>query len=85
MILHWTGEFKELDAGTGAYEIDKEEWKKVGKLTAKATKTIPGFFVGTLPDIAQDANLFKAEGFGFWIQHLAPILLANRLPEPYYG
>ncbi|KAG8680797.1 hypothetical protein FRC09_017967 [Ceratobasidium sp. 395] len=85
MILHWTGEFKELDAGTGAYKIDTETWNKIGKLTAKATKTIPGFFVGTLPDIAKDGNLYKAEGHGFWIQYLAPILLADRLPEPYYG
>jgi hypothetical protein len=84
MIRHWTGEFKGLDEGTGTYQLAPLEWESVGKLTAQATRTIPSAFVGTLPNIATDRNLYKAEAYAFWIQYAAPILLAGRLPEQYY-
>ncbi|KAB5593712.1 Dynein heavy chain, cytoplasmic [Ceratobasidium theobromae] len=84
MIRHWIGEFKGLDQGTGRYEIDKRHWAAIGNLTASATKTIPSSFVGTLPNIAQDRQLYKAEAYAFWIQYLAPILLKNTLPNLYY-
>jgi hypothetical protein len=84
LIRHWTGDFKGLDQGNGAYEISPLEWAAVGKLTTQATRTIPASFVGTLPDICTDRNLYKAEAYSFWIQYGAPILLKGRLPEPYY-
>jgi hypothetical protein len=84
MIRHWTGTFKGLDQGTGTYEISKQHWDTVGRLTAQATRTIPSSFVGMLPDIAQDRNLYKAEAYAFWIQHMAPILLKGILPSCYY-
>ncbi|QRW11276.1 hypothetical protein RhiLY_10275 [Ceratobasidium sp. AG-Ba] len=59
-------------------------WKQIGKETAKATRTIPVTFVGTLPDIAEDQTLYKAEAYSFWIQYIAPIVLQDRLPEPYF-
>ncbi|KAG8703712.1 hypothetical protein FRC09_003998 [Ceratobasidium sp. 395] len=84
MIKHWIGKFKKLDQGTGNYRIPDNVWTEIGKLTAEATCTIPAAFVGTLPDIAEDRSLYKAEGYSFWVQYIAPILLLNRLPEPYY-
>ncbi|CEL64041.1 hypothetical protein RSOLAG1IB_11025 [Rhizoctonia solani AG-1 IB] len=57
---------------------------EVGDLTAKASKTIPSTFVGTIPDIAQEGHLYKAEGYSFWFQSAAPIVLESRLPDPYY-
>lgn len=56
----------------------------VGRLTVQAGRTIPSAFVGTLPDIAQDGNLYKAEASAFWIQYIAPIVLKDRLPDRYY-
>ncbi|QRW14127.1 Transposase family Tnp2 protein [Ceratobasidium sp. AG-Ba] len=86
MIKHWTGTFKWLDAGqNGGYVIDEVVWKVIGKQTAAATRTIPAEFVGTLPNIADDTKLFKAEAFAFWFQYMAPILLRGRLNEPYYS
>ncbi|KAH7337925.1 hypothetical protein B0J17DRAFT_572184 [Rhizoctonia solani] len=85
MILHWTGKFKNLDQGSGFYQLTKEEWELVGSLTAVVARTIPSFFVGTLPNIAQDGHLYKAEAYSFWFQYLAPILLEKRLREPYYS
>jgi hypothetical protein len=84
MIRHWTGDFKGLDQGTGDYQLTEDDWKEIGRLTAKASKTVPSQFVGTLPDIAQDGNLYKAEAYAFWFQYLAPILLEGRLPDQYY-
>ncbi|QRV90391.1 hypothetical protein RhiJN_18409 [Ceratobasidium sp. AG-Ba] len=84
MILHWTGEFKDVDEGTGAYRLGKEVWAEIGKLTTNAAKTIPSAFVGTLPDIAKDRNHYKAEAFSFWFLYLGPILLKDRLPRVYY-
>jgi hypothetical protein len=81
MIRHWIGEFKGLDQGEGTYQ---QEWATVGQLTAQATHTIPSAFVGTLPNIAMDRILCKAKAYAFWIQYIAPILLAGRLPAPYY-
>ncbi|KAG9076255.1 hypothetical protein FS749_011990 [Ceratobasidium sp. UAMH 11750] len=85
MVRHWTGEFKGLDEGDGNYQLAPDDWKTIGRLTAQATKTIPSAFVSTIPNVATDLKLFKAEVSAFWIQYLAPILLLNRLPEPYYS
>jgi hypothetical protein len=84
MIRHWTSEFKGLDQGTGTYQLSQRQWETVGQLTMQATRTIPSTFVGTLPNIATDRNLYKAEAYAFWIQYIAPILLAGRLPKKYY-
>lgn len=84
MVRHWTGTFKHLDQGTGAYEIDAKEWATIGVLTEQATKTIPSAFVGTIPNIAEDMNLFKAEAYAFWFQYMAPILLKDTLAPMYY-
>ncbi|KAB5587625.1 Transposase family Tnp2 protein [Ceratobasidium theobromae] len=84
LIHHWTGTFKGLDQGTGTYKISKVMWEAIGRLTTQATPTIPSSFVGTLPNIAQDHKLFKAEAYAFWIQYMAPILLKGVLSDRYY-
>lgn len=80
MVRHWTGTFKGLDQGTGTYQLSAQQWEDVGRLTARATQTIPSQFVGTIPDIGQDRNLYKAEAYVFWIQYIAPVVLKDRLP-----
>jgi hypothetical protein len=84
MIKHWTGNFKGFDTGTGDYQLLDNEWAEIGKLTEKAARTIPSAFVGTLPNIANDGNLYKAEAYSFWFQYIAPILLEGRLSDEYY-
>ncbi|KAF8692451.1 Transposase family tnp2, partial [Rhizoctonia solani] len=85
LIMLWTGKFKGLDKGNGLFLIPIQEWEAAGQETAKANHSIPGSFVGTLLDIAQDGHLYKAKGYLFWIQYIAPIVLKGRLQEPYYG
>ncbi|EUC56281.1 transposase family Tnp2 protein [Rhizoctonia solani AG-3 Rhs1AP] len=85
MIKLWTGKFKGLDQGSGNYELEKDVWVLVGKLTAAVLRTVPSSFVGTMPDIAQDESLYKAEAYSFWFIYIAPIVLKGRLKEPYYA
>ncbi|KAG8730856.1 hypothetical protein FRC11_005639 [Ceratobasidium sp. 423] len=84
MIQHWTSRFKGLSQGMGNYELAPDDWAEIGQLTAQVTNTIPSEFIGMLPDIAQDENLYKAEAYTFWVQYLALILLEGWLPERYY-
>ncbi|CAE6335057.1 unnamed protein product [Rhizoctonia solani] len=84
MIRHWTGNFKGICQGTKGYEIKLEDWEEIGKLTTKAAKTILSAFVGTLPNIAQNSHLYKAEAYAFWFQYIALILLEGRLQDKYY-
>jgi hypothetical protein len=84
LILFWTGQFKGLDQGSGDYQLSEDIWACIGRETAQSVSTIPAAFVGTLPDIAQDRNLYKAEAYSFWVQFIAPIVLKGRLPNKYY-
>lgn len=84
LIKHWTGTFKQLDEGTGNYRLTPDQWDAIGCETAAATQTLPASFDGTLPEIAQDQSLYKAEAYGFWIQYISPIVLKGRLSERYY-
>ncbi|KAG8737100.1 hypothetical protein FRC12_017271 [Ceratobasidium sp. 428] len=85
MILHWIGKFKAVDQGRGHYKLDTPVWERIGELTEACAKTIPSAFVGTIPDIADQRHLFKAEGYSFWAQYIAPILLKDRLSPVYYN
>ncbi|KAG8729114.1 hypothetical protein FRC10_004283 [Ceratobasidium sp. 414] len=84
MIAHWTGKFKVLDQGTGSYQLAPAVWAEVGQLTAQAACTIPSAFVGMIPDISRDQNLYKAEAYLFGWQYIGPIILRGRLDQPYY-
>ncbi|KAG9089763.1 hypothetical protein FRC07_012261 [Ceratobasidium sp. 392] len=85
LVEFWKGEFKWLDHNDKAYVIGGNVWQVIGELTTKAVRTIPSQFVGTLPDIHKDSNLYKAEAYSFWFTYLAPILLGNnRLNRVYY-
>ncbi|KAG8733909.1 hypothetical protein FRC10_012068 [Ceratobasidium sp. 414] len=67
MVHHWTGTFKGLGQGTGNYELEEGEWERIG----------------TLPDITQHMNLYKAEAYSFWIQYIVPIVLKGKIPDKY--
>ena len=84
LIKLWRGEFKGLDVGTGNYTLPGAIWHTVGIETRCAVKTIPSVFICSIPNIDCNFNSFTAEDGGFWLTWLAPYLLADRLPEPYY-
>ncbi|QRV96382.1 Transposase family Tnp2 protein [Ceratobasidium sp. AG-Ba] len=83
MVMHWKGRFKDIPADA-AYLISDNDWEVIGRQSAEATRTIPGHFVGTIPDIHVDMGLYKAEAYAFWFMYLAPILLKDKLAQEYY-
>jgi len=84
MVDHWTGKFKNLDEGSGNYQIVSEVWEQIGAETAEAVRTIPAAFVRILPDIAKDRSLFTAESWCFWFLYLALTLLKGRFQDDKY-
>ena len=85
LIKLWRGEFKGLDSGNGRYLISGPIWRTIGLETRRAVKTIPAAFVCAIPNIDMDFNSFTTEDNAFWFTWLAPYLLADRLPDPYYS
>ena len=85
LIKLWHGEYKGLDNGTGDYIIPGPIWHIIDIKTKHTTKTIPATFICSIPNIDRDFNSFTAEDSGFWLTWLAPYLLTEHLPEPYYS
>jgi hypothetical protein len=84
MVDHWTGKFKNLDVGSGNYEIAPHVWDQIGTETAGAVRSIPAGFVRVLPNIARDRSSFTAESWCFWFLYLAPTLLKDRFQHVKY-
>jgi hypothetical protein len=84
MVDHWTGKFKNLDAGSGNYEIAPHVWDQIGTETAEAVRSIPAAFVRVLPNIARDRSSFTAESWCFWFLFLTPVLLNGRFQHDKY-
>ena len=85
LIKLWHGEFKGLDSGTSNYIMPGPIWHIMGIETKHTTKTIPAAFTHSILNINHDFNSFTAEDSGFWLNWLAPYLLTDHLPEPYYS
>jgi len=45
---------------------------------------IPGLFIHQLPNISTLGHMYLAEGWSFWLLHLAPCALDGILPVKYY-
>jgi hypothetical protein len=85
LISFWKGAYKpwkakNLDLGQ-PYVIPKEKWDEIGKLTADASKLLPGSFCRALPNIWKEEHHYIAETYGVWMAHLAPKLLRNCWPD----
>ncbi|KAF8986626.1 hypothetical protein BDQ17DRAFT_1393639 [Cyathus striatus] len=80
LIHHWTSQFKGLDEGREAYEIDKTCWDAIGEATLWAGNTIPSVYGLRVPNISMDSSTYvSAEMWSFWTLYLAPTLLRVRL------
>lgn len=84
-IKIWKGSFKKaLDELGGDYILPKETWDIIGREVATANRTIPSAFSRVIPDISTNFHEWTAECLSFWVCYIAPIVLYERLPEPYY-
>ncbi|RDB22210.1 hypothetical protein Hypma_010657 [Hypsizygus marmoreus] len=84
LIMHWTGTFKDLNAGSEQYELPKTVWEAIGEATAKSGSTIPSAYGSRVPNIATDRSNISAEMWSFWALYLGPILLRRRFQRPKY-
>ena len=84
LVTLWRGEFKGLNAGSGAYIIPAATWEVIGEETRDSNHWMPAAFVRSLPNIHTDFGNFTAEASSFWMMYIAPHVLRDRLPEPYY-
>jgi len=84
LVSWWTGCFKGLDQGNGNFCISDHNWERIGQLVEETMKYIPSTFVRRLLNLANSCSSYTAEGWSFWMIHLAPILLKEVLPDPYY-
>jgi hypothetical protein len=84
LFMLWTGKYKGMGTGTGNYSISDADLKEIGKLSEAAGAHIPYVFGPRPPDVSADKVQWTADLRSFWTTHLAPPLLKDRLPEPYF-
>ncbi|KAF5329111.1 hypothetical protein D9758_017948 [Tetrapyrgos nigripes] len=86
LVNLWTGSFKDLDEGTGCYELPKNIWEAIGAATAACGDFIPSAFGQRPVDIASDAGkkASTADSWSFWLMHLGPVLLHNHFKKRVY-
>jgi hypothetical protein len=84
LVLHWTGEFKGLDAGLEDYTFTKAIWEAIGEATAASGTTIPSVFSSRVPNTATRRSQYTAEMWSFWTLYLGPVLLRRHFRRPKY-
>jgi hypothetical protein len=84
LILLWTGEFKDLDEGTGSYQLDSKVWEAIGAATATSGSTIPYVFGARPPNVAGDKSACTADTWSFWTLYLGPIFLRRKFNNQKY-
>lgn len=84
-IRIWKGVFKPgIDESGSDYILESHIWEAIGQEMVAANKTIPSAFSRIIPNIHTNFHKWTAEYTSFWVCHLAPILLYQRLPFRYY-
>ena len=84
LILLWTNNFKELDAGIGNYMLSVTVWDAIGDATAKASDTIPSVYSARLGSISGDGSTFTADNYSFWALYIGPVLLHRQFNHAKY-
>ena len=84
LVRHYTGTFKDLDDGIEDYKLSMEVWLEICKAGSASGDTIPSSFGSRMPNIEMERSSMTAEAWGFWLMHLAPILLRNRFSNRRY-
>ena len=85
LILLWTGKFKDINEGSGSYELAPHVWEAIGAATAASGSTIPSVYGARPQNVAEDKSACTADSWSFWALYLGPALLKNRfLNNTYY-
>jgi len=84
LVAWWTGTFKNINTDRDRFRISTDNWKRIGQRIVKSMELIPASFIRQLPDISMLAHTYLAEGWSFWLLHIAPYALDGILPAVYY-
>lgn len=84
LVLLWTGNFKDLDEGSGDYVLSPRVWEAIGEATAASGSTIPSAYGARPQNVAQDKSQISADSWSFWTLYLGPVLLRGRFTSPRY-
>lgn len=84
LVLLWTGCYKDLDTGTGAYQLNPKVWDAIGAATAASGSTIPGAFGARPRNVADDKASCTADMWSFWLLYLGPVLLSQKFERDVY-
>lgn len=83
-VLHFTGNFKGLDAGREDYILPKNIQQEIGAATVAGNATIPSRFGRSIPNPITERSFFTAEAWVIWSTLYAPILFRRRFTRPKY-
>ncbi|KAH7903169.1 hypothetical protein BJ138DRAFT_1138781 [Hygrophoropsis aurantiaca] len=84
LILLWTGEYKGIDPGCEAYELERDVWAAICKATATSGKTIPSVYCARPPNPDTERTMCTADSWSFWTQYLGPVLLQQKFSKMKY-
>ena len=90
LLLLWEGKYKAAMV-TGAadgrlaedYVISKGDWDTIDREVSQSNKTIPAKMSRRLGSISK-RGYWTAESYSYFLVHLGPIVLQNRLNKRYY-
>lgn len=74
-----------LIASAHANQGGLDDWKRIGQRIVESMELIPASFIRQLPDISTLGHTYLAEGWSFWLLHIAPYALDRILPLEYYN
>ncbi|KAH9847274.1 hypothetical protein C2E23DRAFT_742220 [Lenzites betulinus] len=80
----WTGQYKDLDCGSGDYRIEPTIWDAIGAASAESGNYVPYIFGPRPPNVASDKTSWTADTRSFWTQYVGPVLLERRFKARKY-
>lgn len=84
LVLLWTGNFKNLDEGTGSDQFMPGIWEKIGETTTACGRYIPSVFGANPTNVADDKQATTVDTWSFWLLYLAPVLFENCFIDDIY-
>ncbi|KAJ3898447.1 hypothetical protein F5879DRAFT_812591 [Lentinula edodes] len=84
LVLWWIGAFKDLDEGSGSFQLDAKIWEAIGTATSASGSTIPSASAACPPNVADDKQATTTDSWSFWLLYLGPILLQNKFRSSVY-
>ncbi|KAJ9095922.1 hypothetical protein QFC20_006523 [Naganishia adeliensis] len=87
LLAAWEGEYKKGTAEDRAgdkFVITKEDWQTISKDIIRSNATVPAQIARHINAPLETRSSWTAETYAYFLMFLGPIVMADRLKEPYY-